>query len=89
VNFLTKIYPYRYTSGNTNAEIPIYTWAITSSKTQPSGSINASRIKKFQIETRFFQLPVDTNYVYDFTLYVEAINFLVIASGSGAPKYVL
>ena len=24
-NFLAKVYPYRYTTGNANAEIPIYT----------------------------------------------------------------
>ena len=89
VDFLTKIYPFRYTTGSANAEIPIYTWAITSSKTQPSGSLNASRITNFQLEANFYALPANTNYVYDFTLYVEAINFLVIVSGSGAPKYVL
>ena len=88
-DFLTKIYPFRYTSGNTNAEIPIYTWALTSSKTQPSGSINASRITNFQMEVKYYSLPTSTNYVYDLTLYAETLNFLVIASGSGAPKYVL
>jgi len=88
-DFLTKIYPFRYTTGSANAEIPIYTWAITSSKTQPSGSLNASRITNFQLEAFFHTLPPNTNYVYNFTLYVEAINFLVIVSGSGAPKYVL
>jgi hypothetical protein len=89
VDFFTKIYPYRYTTGSANAEIPIYTWAITSSKTQPSGSLNASRITNFQLEANFYALPANTNYVYEFTLYAELINFLVIVSGSGAPKYVL
>jgi len=86
-DFFTKITPFRYTSGITNAEIPIYTWAITSSKTQPSGSLNASRIKNLQAEIEFFALPLGTNYTYNLTIYVESINFLVIASGSGAPKY--
>jgi len=89
VDFLTKIYPFRYTTGSANAEIPIYTWAITSSKTQPSGSLNASRITNFQLEAYFYTLPINTNYVYELSLYVETINFLVIVSGSGAPKYVL
>jgi hypothetical protein len=88
-DFLTKIYPFRYTTGNTNAEIPIYTWALTSSKIQPSGSLNASRITNLQLEAKYYALPTDTNYVYDLTLYVETLNFLIIASGSGAPKYVL
>ena len=89
VNFLAKIYPFRYTTGNANAQIPIYTWAITSSKIQPSGSINSSRITNFQMEVKYYALPTNTNYVYDMNLYVEVLNFLVIASGSGAPKYVL
>ena len=88
-DFLTKIYPFRYTMGSANAEIPIYTWAITSSKTQPSGSLNASRITNFQLEANFYNLPANSNYAYNFDLYVESINFLVIVSGSGAPKYVI
>jgi hypothetical protein len=86
-DFFTKISPFRYTSGITNAEIPIYTWAITSSKIQPSGSLNASRVKNLQAEIEFYALPLGTNYTYNLTIYVESINFLVIASGSGAPKY--
>lgn len=88
-DFLTKIYPFRYTTGNANAEIPIYTWAITSSKIQPSGSINSSRITNFQLEVTYNPLFLGANYGYNMDLYVETLNFLVIASGSGAPKYVL
>jgi hypothetical protein len=86
-DFFTKISPFRYTSGITNGEIPIYTWAITSSKIQPSGSLNASLVKNLQAEIEFHPLPLGTNYTYNLTIYVESINFLVIASGSGAPKY--
>ena len=88
-DFLTKIYPFRYTTGNANAEIPIYTWALTSSKIQPSGSINSSRITKFDVEITFNPLFLGANYGYNVDLYVETLNFLIIASGSGAPKYVL
>lgn len=86
-DYFTKISPYRYTSGITNSEIPIYTWAITSSKIQPSGSFNASLVKNLQAEVEFHSLPIGTNYTYNLTIYVESINFLVIASGSGGPKY--
>jgi len=89
VDFFTKISPYRYTSGNTNAELPFYTWAISSSKIQPSGSLNASRVRNLQLELDVFPLPTNTSYTYDITIYVESLNFFVIASGSGAPKYVL
>jgi hypothetical protein len=89
VDFFTKINPYRYTSGYTNAELPFYTWAISSSKIQPSGSLNASRIRNLQVDLDVYPLPVNTTYTYDITIYVESLNFFVVASGSGAPKYVL
>lgn len=89
-DFFTKIAPYRYTSGITNSEIPIYTWAITSSKIQPSGCLNASKVKNLQAEIEFHPLPpVEINYTYNLTIYVESINFLVFASGSAAPKYAM
>lgn len=88
-DFFSKINPYRYTAGITNSEIPIYTWALTSSKIQPSGSLNASRVRNLQAELEFYTLPPGTNYTYNLSIYVESINFLVIASGSGAPKYAL
>jgi hypothetical protein len=89
IDFFSKINPYRYTSGFTNSEVPIYTWALTSSKIQPSGSLNASRVRNLQGEFEFHTLPPATNYTYNLSIYVESINFLVIASGSGAPKYAL
>jgi Major capsid protein N-terminus/Large eukaryotic DNA virus major capsid protein len=89
IDFFSKITPYRYTSGFTNGELPIYTWALTSSKIQPSGSFNSSRVRNLQMELDVFPLPAGTTYTYSLNLYVESLNFLVIASGSGAPKYVL
>lgn len=89
VDFFTRIAPYRYTSGITNAEIPIYTWALTSSKIQPSGSLNSSRVRNLQAELQFYPLPAGTNYTYNLAIYVESINFLVVTSGSAAPKYAL
>ncbi len=88
-DFFTKIAPYRYTTGFANAQLPIYTWAITSSKTQPSGALNASRIRNLQVELDVYPLPSNPTYTYDVNIYVESINFFVVASGSGAPKYVL
>lgn len=89
IDFFTKISPYRYTTGFTAAELPIYTWAITSSKIQPSGSINTSRIRNFQVELDVYPLPAGTTYTYNLMLYVESINFFIVASGSGGKKYVL
>jgi hypothetical protein len=88
-DFFTKIAPFRYTTGFTNAELPFYTWAISSSKLQPSGSLNASRVRNLQVELGLWPLPPNTNYTYDVTIYAESLNFFIVASGSGAPKYVL
>jgi hypothetical protein len=89
VDFFKKINAFRYTSGFTKAELPFYTWAVTSSKTQPSGSLNASRVRNLQVEIDFFPLQQGTTYTYDLGIYVESLNFFIVASGSGAPKYVL
>jgi hypothetical protein len=37
----------------------------------------------------FFPLPSGTTYTYDLEIYAESVNFFIVASGSGAPKYVL
>jgi hypothetical protein len=62
---------------------------LSSPSTQPCGSVNASRIRNFQIEVDVYPLPVNTNYVYDLNVYVENINFLVIDGGMGGLKYAL
>jgi Large eukaryotic DNA virus major capsid protein len=69
--------------------VPIYNFALNSPNTQPCGSVNASRIRNFQIEVDVYPLPVNTNYVYDLNVYVENINFLVIEGGMGGLKYAL
>lgn len=89
VDFFTKITPFRYTDGATVGELPIYTWAINSSKIQPSGSLNASRVRLLQLELDVFPLPAGTSYTYDLSLYAESINFFIVASGTAGAKYVL
>jgi hypothetical protein len=69
--------------------IPIYNFALHSPTTQPAGSINASRIKNFQVELDLFPLPVNTNYVYDLVIYVENLNWFVVEGGMGGLKYAL
>jgi hypothetical protein len=89
VDFFTKITPYKYTDGNSQQQIPIYTFTLGSLSTQPKGSLNTSRIRVFQVEVAPYQLPPNTTYVYDLGIYVESINFVEIASGMGGLKYAL
>jgi hypothetical protein len=89
VEFFTKIVPWKTLTGRNSFGIPVYNFALHSPTTQPAGSINASRIKNFQVEVDLWQLPPETNYVYDLMIYVESLNFFVCDGGMGGLKYAL
>jgi len=76
-------------TGKGSLGIPIYNFALHSPTTQPAGSINSSRIKNFQVELDLFPLPINTNYVYNLTIYVENLNWFVVEGGMGGLKYAL
>jgi len=67
----------------------VYNFALHSPTTQPSGSLNASRIKNFQVEVDVYPLPPNTTYVYNITIYVDSINYFVVEGGMGGVKYAL
>ena len=85
--FFTDITAYRSLSGGANRRIPIYTFELHSPTPQPAGSINSSRINRFQLDVRVFPLPVNTTYIYTMDVYVENLNFFLIESGMGSKKY--
>jgi hypothetical protein len=87
--FFTRLSTYRYTTGVGQDGLALYSFQLQSSPTQPSGSVNASRIRNFEVETDVWPLPVNNNYTYDLNIYVENINWLIIVSGSGALYYAL
>jgi hypothetical protein len=89
VDYFTRISTYRYTKGIGQDGLPVYSFQLSQSPTQGSGSINASRIRNFQIDVDVFPLPVNTTYTYDITVYVENINWFEVASGMGGLKYAL
>lgn len=89
VDYFTKITPYKYTDGNPQQAVPVYSFTLGSLGTQPMGSLNTSRIRVFQVEVAPYQLPPNTTYVYDLMIYVESINFVEIQSGMGGLKYAL
>jgi hypothetical protein len=88
-DFFTRYSAYRYTRGVGQDGLPIYSFQLAQSPTQPSGSVNASRIRNFQLEVDVWPLPLNTTYTYDVTIYVENINFLEIVSGMGGLKFAL
>jgi len=85
--FFTDITQYKYLAGGANRRIPVYSFELHSPTPQPAGSINSSRINKFQLDVDVLPLPVLPTYIYTIDVYVENINFFLIESGMGSKKY--
>lgn len=88
-DFFTRYSAYKYTKGIGQDGLVIYSFQLQQSPTQPSGSVNASRIRNFQLDVDVWPLPLNTSYTYDLTVYVENINFFEVVSGMGGLKYAL
>lgn len=87
--FFTRLSTYRYVKGIGQTGLPIYSFELGRSATQPSGSINASRIRNFQVDLDLYPLPPNTTYTYDIVIYVENLNWFQVVSGMGGLKYAL
>jgi hypothetical protein len=88
-SYFENIVPYRYQTGIGAPGLYNYSFALTGPKQQPSGSINSSRIRLFQVDVDTYPLPLGTTYVYDITVYVENMNWFTVSSGMGGVKYAL
>jgi hypothetical protein len=86
-SFYTKIVPYRYLDGASNRKLPVYSFELHSPTSQPAGSINASRIRNFQVDLQVYPLPPNSTYFYSLNVYAEALNFFLVESGMGRMKY--
>jgi hypothetical protein len=92
VEFYTRVQTYRTITGASLPEsqfLPIMNLSLTSPQDQPSGSVNASRIRLFQLDVGIWPLPVPPTYVYELFVYAENINFFVVESGYGGLKFAL
>ena len=85
--FFSELTPFRYLSGGSNRGLPIYTFELHSPNSQPAGSLNSSRINRLQLDIQVNPLPVNSTYIYGVDVYVENLNFFLVESGMGAPKY--
>jgi hypothetical protein len=52
-----------------------------SDHTQPSGSLNASRIREIQLDVTPYAIDPNMPYAYDFTVYVESMNLVKFMNG--------
>jgi hypothetical protein len=92
VDFFTKVQAYRTAAGASLTDslfLPLINFSLTSPHDQPSGSINASRIRLFQLDVNPWALPLNPSYVYELTIYAESYNFFVVESGYGGVKNAL
>lgn len=92
LSYYTKVLPYRTITGASLPEsqnLPIINFSLSSPSDQPSGSINASRIRLFQLDVNPWFLPINPTYVYDLLVFAENLNFFVVESGYGGIKYAL
>lgn len=89
IDYFTNLTPYKYVTGIGADGLPLYSFQLGQNSTQPSGSINTSKINNFQVDLDLYPLPTDPTYTYDVTIYVENLNWFEVASGMGGLKYAL
>jgi hypothetical protein len=89
IEYYTQVVPWKYLTGVPDPGLVIYPFLLNSPTTQPTGSINSSRIKTFQLDLNVYPLPSNSLYQYNITVYVESLNWVTIASGMGGLKYAL
>jgi hypothetical protein len=88
LQFFKELSSWKYATGVFPPGLAIYSFALDTSKwMKPSGSLNTSRVKNFQIDIDCWPLATDTQYAINYSVYVESINFLVIEGGMGGMKY--
>lgn len=76
-----------------SAFYPVYSYAFALQPhhaTQPSGSLNASRLSAVQLEVELPTPPPRTGamaFDYDLTVWAESLNFFEVAAGMGGMKF--
>ena len=88
LQYFNELSSWKYATGVFPPGLAIYSFALDTSKwIKPSGSLNTSRVKNFQLDINPWPLAAGTLFTYNLSVYVESINFLIIESGMGGMKY--
>jgi hypothetical protein len=88
INYFTELSSWKYATGIFPPGLAIYSFALDTSKwMKPSGTLNTSRVKNFQLDIDPWPLAQNSNFSIFYAIYVESINFLVIEGGMGGMKY--
>lgn len=89
LEYFTQVVPWKYLKGIPDPELLVYPFALHSPTIQPDGTVNSSRIRLFQVDLNVNQLPANSFYQYDITIFVENLNWVSVAGGTGGLKYAL
>jgi hypothetical protein len=88
LQYFRELSSWKYATGVFPHGLAIYSFALDTSKwIKPSGTLNTSRVKKFQLDVDIWPLAQDTKFLIEYDVYVESLNFLVIEGGMGGMKY--
>ena len=88
LQYFNELSSWKYATGVFPPGLAIYSFALDTSKwMKPSGSLNTSRVKNFQLDVDPWPLAQNSLFVFNYSVYVESINFLVIEGGMGGMKY--
>ena len=89
IQYYTDVVSWKYLDGLPDPNLVVYPFGLGSPGTQPDGSLNSSRIRLLQLDLNPYPLLADTNYSYNFAVYVENLNWVTFSSGLGGLKYAL
>jgi Major capsid protein N-terminus/Large eukaryotic DNA virus major capsid protein len=89
IQYYTDTVAWKYLEGQPDPNLVVYPFGLHSPGTQPDGSLNSSRVRLLQLDLNPYPLLADTNYTYNFTVYVENLNWVNVSSGLGGLKYAL
>lgn len=83
--YFTQITPWKNLHGSHSAQrfLPVISFSLENSVTQPSGSLNTAGSRNFSVNLACWPLPQGNNYLYDVSVYVECYNWLIVKSGTG------
>ena len=89
IQYYTDVVAWKYLEGRPDPNLIVYPFGLHTPGTQPDGSLNSSRVRLLQVDLNPYPLLATTQYSYNFTIYVENINWVAISSGLGGLKYAL
>jgi hypothetical protein len=88
--YFNELSSWKYATGMFPSGLAVYSFALDTSKwMKPSGSLNTSRVKNFQLDIDPWPLAQNTLFTINYSIYVESVNFLVVEGGMGGMKYAI